>query len=443
MRVLARPLVGLFLISALAGCISSDGPTTDNVGTDSAAKLGYLIPETITGMEQLMQLDFTAFGGEDFRISGNGVWLHEDKLYVSGSSFAIVDVTDAANPVVLSVLESRGARDVDIMEHPNGNLYAVLAGSPGIVLVDVTDPLAPFEAGNITIGFHNIAVVPGTALVYNSRSVYRGQDLATEGGLLDIVDFTDVANATVTQFRFGHEATVAGGAVKPVTAPACHDVAIYTDVNRAYCAGITETHIWDITDPKAPTIIQIVENPGTNIHHAAYAAKDHNLLIIGDELGGAALAPGCAVSDQPYGGVWFVDISDLTTPVPVGYWAPEEPRSDPVRPNTNWMPGNGLPASVPTCTAHFGNLVEDRDILTMGFYTAGVFLIDFSDPADPVEIANYRPGGNVWEGVYYRGHVYTGDSSRGVDVLKVVGDGEEWISLVAEADDTPEGDASA
>ena len=74
------------------------------------------------------------------------------------------------------------------------------------------------------------------------------------------------------------------------------------------------------------------------------------------------------------------------------------------------------------CTTHFGTLVEDRDLMVMGWYTAGVVLIDFSDSLLPTQVDHYRPAGdmNVWEARYYKGHVYTGDTQRGMDILEIV-----------------------
>lgn len=412
MRVGILGLAALLTVTIFAGCIDSDVPNDPSLGQVDES-LGYTLPETITGMEEMLNVQFD--GVEDMVV--DGIWFHDDILYTSGTALALVDVSDPTTPTTISMVDETKSRDVDIMEHPNGKLYAVLAGSPGVILVDVTDPENPVKTTEVEIGYHNIAVVPGTALVYNSRSLYREADVATEGGLVDIIDFTDPEEPKVTPWRMGHTAMTVGGIVKPVSAPACHDISVYPEVGRAYCAGVTETQVWDIEDPADPKILQVVHNPGTNIHHAAYPAKNHTLLVIGDELGGAALSPGCAVPDQAYGGVWFVDISDLSKPMPLGWWAPAEAHEAPVDPSS-------APFVVPTCTAHFGNFVEDRDLMVMGFYTAGVFIVDFSDPANPVEVANYRPGGNVWEGQYYNGHIYTGDTARGVDVLKPTGDGE-------------------
>lgn len=408
MRTWSLPVVAVLVGMILAGCISEETniPPSDDPATTLAS---FTLPETITGLEAVQQIEFVLEDGTVIdQFSANGIWLHDGLLYASGRpGLAIVDVSDPEAPVPLSVMESETqSRDVDIMEHPNGKLYAVLAGSPGIILVDVTDPREPFVVSSVEIGYHNIATVPGTAVVYNSRSLYSEPGLVTDGGLVDIVDFSDPTAPVINAWHFPRTVEVAGGLMKPVTAPACHDISVYPEADRAYCAGVTETQVWDISDVLEPKILQIVPSPTTNIHHAAYATWDHKLLVIGDELGGAA-GPGCTVPDQAYGGVWFYDISDLANPTPLGWWAPE-----------NAQPG------VIACTAHFGTFLEDRDILVMSFYRAGVAIIDFSDPTDPVEIDAYAPDGSAWEGRYYRGFIYTGDSMRGIDIVRPVGEGE-------------------
>lgn len=418
-----RPVsvVALLLAALLAGCIGTEPPTGEVLEDKDPDVLSYLFPETVTGMEHVRQMEFTLGDGSPFKMAGGGLFTHEGLAYVSGSNLVILDLRDDPSaPEVLAIVEDTASRDVDIMEHPDGRLYAVLSGAPGIVIVDVTDPNAPEVVHRLAIGYHNLVVVPGTTIVYNSRSVYTGEgvktpeqspvqrevgpDVLTEGGRVDIIDFANITAPVVEEFRLRGPTTL--GTPKVGTAPACHDITVYPEAGRAYCAGITETQVWDITTPAEPKILQIVHNPGTNIHHAAWPAKDHTLLVIGDELGGAAADPGCVVSDQPYGGLWFVDISDLSDPKPVSWYAP--------RAKTHL----GL-----DCTSHFGGFVEDTEIMVMGWYVGGTVLIDISDPTDVKEIAQFADGTDTWESRYYAGHVYTGDMARGVDVLKLVGDG--------------------
>ncbi len=79
-----------------------------------------------------------------------------------------------------------------------------------------------------------------------------------------------------------------------------------------------------------------------------------------------------------------------------------------------------------TCTSHFGRTIEDTNHLVMAFYGAGVILVDFNDLDNPRIVDQWRPvsadaaaPGITWDAWYYEGYVFTGDITRGMDVLKL------------------------
>jgi hypothetical protein len=48
--------------------------------------------------------------------------------------------------------------------------------------------------------------------------------------------------------------------------------------------------------------------------------------------------------------------------------------------------------------------------------------VDFSDPADPVEVAHYVPEStSTWDAKWYRGRAFVGDGNRGLDVYEIKG----------------------
>lgn len=73
-----------------------------------------------------------------------------------------------------------------------------------------------------------------------------------------------------------------------------------------------------------------------------------------------------------------------------------------------------------SCTAHFGRLLEDSGFLVMGYYAAGVLLVDFRDLGAPTIADRLDQEGSIWDVQYHQGYLFTGDMSRGMDVLKVV-----------------------
>ncbi len=78
--------------------------------------------------------------------------------------------------------------------------------------------------------------------------------------------------------------------------------------------------------------------------------------------------------------------------------------------------------------AHNGSIVSvpGRDIFVQAWYQGGISVIDFTDSANPVEIAYFDRGpinpeelvlGGFWSTYWYRGRIYGTEIVRGLDVL--------------------------
>ena len=341
----------------------------------------------------------------------------------------IINIIDPANPTLVSVIDVPN-RDADFIAYPDGRLVVVSTGGGGTMFfVDVTDPFNPELVASLDTpnGNHNIAVVPGTPIVYNSPSdgasnsqiPTQGNPAADGVGETDIIDASNPDNPILAQtWQNGY---------------GCHDMTFYMNATegkfRGYCAGIEKLQIWDLTNVTDPSVISEWGWPLAGVHdatslsivsfaHLAIPNHDASVLILGDETGGGA-APGCDVSANvggttvtgPLGNLWFYDITDETNPVLRGSYSP----------SATDQRGS--------CTAHFGRVIEDTDHVVMGFYSAGVVLVDFTDPQNPVEVDHYEQPlpvigegegpGTVWDVWYYQGYLFTGDTAKGMDVLTV------------------------
>ncbi len=82
------------------------------------------------------------------------------------------------------------------------------------------------------------------------------------------------------------------------------------------------------------------------------------------------------------------------------------------------------------CVAHNGSLVPvpGRDIMVQGWYQGGVSVFDFTDSANPVEIAYFDRGpidaknlitGGYWSAYWYNGSIYGAEIARGIDVFRL------------------------
>lgn len=197
----------------------------------------------------------------------------------------------------------------------------------------------------------------------------------------------------------------------PDVSPAigCHDVTVLVPRKLAGAACITESQLWDISDPARPRVLSHIVNPAITIHHSTTFSFDGNTLAIGDELGGAAVAPGCADGNEhlPIGAIWFYDVSNPLTPLLVGtFRIPQEVTST-------------------ICTAHNFNtlpVTSQRDLLTSAWYNGGTTVVDFTDPASPRQVGHYivksDVASNAWSSYWYRDQIYANNlATRGVDAF--------------------------
>lgn len=277
-------------------------------------------------------------------------------------------------------------------------------GKEGVRVIDARNPRSPRSVGfaETINGSHNLTSVGNSGLVYVS-SYELGDPTGLDG--VSIVDVgADPENPPVKFLEFpdletsGKHQQMANHSGTMPTSPGCHDIGLDLEHDRAFCAGITETMIWDISNPRNPTIETIIRNPDVSIHHGAQVNKSGDVLLVQDEwLGAAGANSGCLAPNQPSGTIWFYDISDPKNPAPKSYWsAPSpDPESD-------------------FCTTHFfgtfqlpGEDGTRRDLLVTSYYQHGVFVVDFSNPSSPVTHAFYEPdGANFWSAYPYRGRLY-------------------------------------
>ncbi len=445
-------------------------PTLSNPAPDA---ISWHTP--IEGLELLnITTGFTEASPTSGVTQGAGIALYGSIAVVPGygPDTAIVDITDPESPQVLSKFAPQpwvnpndandtrqsAHRGATVIAYPDGRIVTAISTSLMIDVWDITDPADPLPLPPLypTQGSHKVGVIPGTPIVYNAAScggspdgvdhplpVTRGACLAGAGhtpdganGFTEIFDLSDPLNPVHVQDW--------------VNGYSCHHVYFWNDASqdkqRGICAGIEATQIWDTSDPLNPEVIVTVPvhhgiagTPSASVpivafSHFAGLNKDGTILLVGDEMGGGGLPPGCVASfdppsgasvpfvgyrefpvDQdgsfsvPVGALWFYDVSDETNPVLKGWYAPTWARE------TN-------PNDLRSCTAHHGRLVPDasgRDIIAMSFYGAGVHMIDFTDPTLPFAMDKHNSGSDTWETWYYNGYLFTGDLERGMEVFKV------------------------
>lgn len=380
--------------------------------------------DTITHTDNIALTDHDAFPyGTDLAFNGDlvaagaGAW-DEDAREDSGVHILKRDKREGTLEPLSFVNCSAWHADVDwvgkyiVQSHDSGGDNVNCApgeGEEGIRVIDAKNPRKPHSVGfaETVNGSHNLTAVGDTGLVYNS-SYNLGDPLALDG--MSIIDVgADPENPPVRFLEFPdadasgeHEQMTNNSGTVP-TSMGCHDIGLDLERDRAFCAGITETMIWDISDPRNPTIETIIRNPDVSIHHGAQVNKSGDVLLVQDEwLGAAGANTGCLAPDQPSGTIWFYDISDPKNPQPKSYWS--APTPDPTS---------------DFCTTHFfgtfempGENGEARDMVVTSYYQHGVWVVDFSDPSAPTTHAFYEPdGANFWAAYPYQGKLYASSFS--------------------------------
>ena len=397
----ARWLFAILLTTpALAGCLQpAEDVEPAGIVDDAAAALPplALVPDVITGLAPASHVEFGA---------GNDLAFHGDFVFVAthNNGMRVIDASDPANAVEVAAVDCNG-KDIGVVDLGSRVIVTIssqgddacpdAAPGGGIRLVDVTNATAPVVLGQVPLnyGSHTHTPYGNTGLIYNSAYDLTNPFAHHRSEIVDVSD--PDAPEKVGEFMFPQSSLSHG----------CHDILAEPQFDRAVCAGITETMIWDTTDPLAPKVVSTIRNPLLNIHHSAATARNGTLLILGDEFGGA-IPPACQPAGvAPTGAIWFYDISDVASPEQLGFLPP--PKGD----------------AGTMCTAHNFNVIEGHDMLVAGFYSAGTLLVDFSDPANPVQVDQQKQAGtSSWASYYYRGAVFSGDGGRGLDVYLLAGD---------------------
>jgi hypothetical protein len=194
------------------------------------------------------------------------------------------------------------------------------------------------------------------------------------------------------------------------TSDSCHDITVFPSLDIA--AGACEGNglLIDISDPANPRRIDEVSDPNWAYWHGATFSNDGKKVIFTDEWGGGTSAR-CRAQDT--GPSWGANaIYEL------------------VDGQLEFRSYYKMPAAQTTqenCVSHLPSLVPvpGRDIITQAWYQGGVSVMDFTDAANPKEIAFYDRGpisgtalvlGGLWSSYYYNGAIYGSEIARGFDV---------------------------
>jgi hypothetical protein len=392
----------------------------------------------------------------------------------------IVDISDIRNPrLVKNVQTCRGSHTHTVLEDPNDreNIYIYVSGSssvrspnelPGcvrqspdqdpnsslwrieVIKVPVANPERAeiVSRTNIFTGLRAPAV-HGVALE-DSLAALRGLEAAKRTGVgfvakspttgQDILlgnQFVSAQLDTIVAARGGSgDPTAADSAtlranlqeivdrnmrpssvipgVSPIsTTRQCHDITVYPSLGLAGGACGGHGLLLDIKDPVNPVRIDAVSDSNFAFWHSATFNNDGTSILFSDEWGGGR-APRCRASDKKeWGGNAIFSLENRKMVFKSYYKMPAAQTA-----NEN-------------CVAHNGSLIPipGRDVMIQGWYQGGISVFDWTDPANPIEIASFDRGpvdstrltsAGSWSAYWYNGAIYSSEIARGLDVAELV-----------------------
>jgi hypothetical protein len=193
----------------------------------------------------------------------------------------------------------------------------------------------------------------------------------------------------------------------------CHDITVFPEVGLAAGACSGNGILLDIKDPVNPKRLDAVVDKSFAYWHSATFNNDGTKIVFTDEWGGGT-RPRCRATDPlEWGANAIFDIVDGKM-VFRSYYKMPAPQTD-----------------TENCVAHNGSIVPvpGRDIMVQGWYQGGLSVFDFTDSANPVEIAFFDRGpvdaehlitAGYWSTYWYNGHIYGSEIARGMDIFRLL-----------------------
>jgi hypothetical protein len=316
----------------------------------------------------------------------------------------IFDISDIRNPKQVAAVQTcRGSHTHTLVIDPNDkeNVYIYVSGTS---FVRQPEELAgcsgekPDKDPNTALFRIDVIKVPlaapQDAKVVSSPRVFMDARTGAINGL----------NNGGTHGRKGPE--------KPTDTDQCHDITVYSAIGLAAGACSGNGILLDITDPVHPKRVDAVNDPNYSYWHSASFSNDGSKVVFTDEWGGG-LGARCRANDP---NKWGADAIFRLKDDKLSF--------------ANYYKLPAAQGDTENCVAHNGSLVPvpGRDIEVQAWYQGGVSVMDFTDPANPHEIAYFDRGpidpkvlvlGGDWSAYWYNGYIYGSEIARGLDVFEL------------------------
>jgi hypothetical protein len=317
----------------------------------------------------------------------------------------IFDISDIKNPrQVAAVQTCRGSHTHTLVMDPNDkdNVYIYVSGTS---FVRQPEELAgcsgekPDKDPNTALFRIEVIKVPVAAP--QDAKVVSSPRL-----------FIDARTGAMNGLNNGGTHGKKGKEEKPADTDQCHDITVYSAIGLAAGACSGNGILLDIKDPVHPKRVDAVNDPNYSYWHSASFSNDGTKVVFTDEWGGG-LGARCRANDP---NKWGADAIFRLKDDKLSF--------------ANYYKLPSAQGDTENCVAHNGSLipVPGRDIEVQGWYQGGISIVDFTDPAQPFEIAYFDRGpidpkmlvlGGDWAAYWYNGNIFGSEIARGLDVFEL------------------------
>lgn len=315
----------------------------------------------------------------------------------------IFDISDVTKPKqIVDVQTCRGSHTHSLLIDPKDkdNIYVYISGSAGVrdekelSGCSGADPNVNPDTALFTIVIIKVPLAhPELAKVVSSPRIFTDPGTGDMNGL----------------WKGGNHGE---GTQQTSATRGCHDITVYSAVGLAAGACSGNGILLDIRDPVNPKRIDAVSDPNYAFWHSANFSNDGKAILFSDEWGGGG-QPRCRATDPMNWGADAIFKVENGKMVLQSYY--KMPAAQTEKEN---------------CVAHNGSEipVPGRSLHVQSWYQGGVSIVDWTDPAHPVEVGYYDRGpvngnkfamGGQWSTYWYNGYIYGSEIARGLDVMKL------------------------
>ena len=315
----------------------------------------------------------------------------------------IFDISDLSRPVQVGAVQTcRGSHTHSVVSGPgdDGGIIVYNSGTSRVREEDELEGCIGEVLGDDRTALFRIDVIeipvdnPSMSRIIDSPAVFADTEEGILSGLWQGGDHGDETQETRRTDQ-------------------CHDITVFPERSLAAGACSGNGVLFDISDPLNPQRIDAVVDTGFAYWHSATFNNDGTKVIFTDEWGGGG-RPRCRAYDPlTWGADAIYDIVDGKLEFR-GYFKMPAPQVE-----------------QENCVAHNGSIipVPGRDIFVQAWYQGGISVIDFTDSANPFEIAYFDRGplhedhlitAGFWSAYWYDGRIYGTEIVRGLDVLSLV-----------------------